>query len=123
MRCFSLGCQAPAVNALYLGKHWPDGRRMHVTACLSDTPKVFIYQRSLGVEPELFRLDEVEVVNSCAACWGSHGCDMPSDHKGIHICGTLDPDGMCCTSASYPGVVVFHCFTFKPCAPIGGVAE
>lgn len=29
----------------------------------------------------------------CNLFWGSHGCDLPEGHKGLHVCGSNDPEG------------------------------
>lgn len=37
----------------------------------------------------------------CRVYWGSHGCDLPRDHAGWHICGQQDPDGPDSTSRDW----------------------
>lgn len=28
----------------------------------------------------------------CRVYWGSHGCNLPADHGGQHMCGCCDPE-------------------------------
>lgn len=38
--------------------------------------------------------DEPDTVETCPACWGSHGCDLPRGHDfPLHMCGFGDADG------------------------------
>lgn len=31
----------------------------------------------------------------CNLYWGSHGCDLPPGHEGVHQCGEPDHEGIC----------------------------
>ena len=116
-RCIGLGCDSAPVNALDLGQRWADGRVIHKTACAKHTLTCVAYQHSRGVTALVFPIGLVEIVGVCMACWRSHGCDLPDDHEGEHVCGSRDPDGPC----DPPSGEVFHAITLKPCARTGGV--
>lgn len=114
-----MGCSAEPTNALDLGQHWPDGRRIYVTACAQHTMTCYAFQQAQGVTAIIFPIWAVEIVGPCSACWGSHGCDLPDDHEGDHICGSRDPDGVCMSPDDR--WEIFHIETFEPCARTGGV--
>lgn len=38
----------------------------------------------------------------CWTFWGSHGCDLPAQHEGDHVCGANDGDGPYVCSKARP---------------------
>lgn len=118
-RCIGLGCKATPVNALDIGQRWADGRVIYTAACQKHTLTTMAHQRTRNVTPLVFPIWAVDLVGVCMACWGSHGCDLPDDHEGKHVCGSRDPDGVCMSPDD--SWEIFSAVDFEPCARIGGV--
>jgi len=114
----------PATVAIDLGQLWADGRKRYQYTCAGCAREVVKYQESQGRVAPTLPIQETDQVGMCAACWASHGCDLPDDHDGDHVCGSLDPDGVCGSPSDYrDDIEIFHIRTFTPCARTGGVKQ
>lgn len=46
---------------------------------------------------DLHSLTYAPLGRECCTYWGSHGCDRPVGHEGLHVCGRPDSEhrGLC----------------------------
>lgn len=117
--CFSNTCRELATKFIDAGMWWPDGRVLYTHACDAHVQKVIDHQRDTwGITVTVHTADEIELVSGCAAAWRSHGCGLPDDHTGDHVC---DPGA--CDDSPTADDHVFHAWTDADCARSGGVPK
>lgn len=118
MNCLSIGCQTPASKAISIDGWgpWEDGRPRYVLTCGEHAVKVVNHQASMDVQTTVHDLAEVTYIGTCSACWRSHGCGLPDDHEGDHVC-----DRGYCDDSPTSEDEVFKASDFEPCARTGGV--